>query len=749
MKLRWPWSKGGSGAVASAAVSVSSADYSTAGGGGLSLVAKGGLPIEWERVLGGGEGGGASPELRRAYAQSVWVSRAIKHVAEPLCAVPLLFSQDKRGGDMPVDDAKLTAFWEKPATCKGGPVALEDLIEATVGWLKLRGNAFWLMDDTWIDSRAKKSPLILARPSDMRPVLEHGSRELSGWIWTAANGRKEVLIPEQVVHFKYFNPDDEIWGLAEWEAAKVAADSDYAAGVFARNLMANNGDRGPYVIAKAGTPSDPQVQQITTMLRQKREMSRRGEFRAAFLTADVDVKEPGLQAVDAAFVTQRLENRHEIYAAFGVPMSFADVVASYSIGSASDYFRLIEVTCMPMGKKLCNGIEQVTELFLGRPVFAAFNWDEHSTIQQVRAERVDSAVKLVDRGMPWKQANDYLRLKMPEFKGWEIGRVPFNLEEIGQEARDKEPEPGEEEAEPLEELEKLFRNMPTQAPGGCPGCGGGTKAGTGEVHKTWERVQKRRRPWEKKMRNRISRLLMDARAETLKKLAALVAADAEGKSVKSLDVLSFIFDLGKWLPDWVTGLSKIDKAALEASGVEVWNDELGKSPDDPLILPSEKVQVAIALRENRLRNAGQKVWDKVRKDLKDAIDQGTPNAELAKAVRKSFAGIDDARSEAIAATEITAVYEAGRHMTFKEAGVQWKQWLHSGLTDHARPSHMAANEQIRELDEPFDIGGVPMMHPGDPEAEAEEVIKCRCVSIAVAGPDGGDIEGEENDDIPY
>jgi hypothetical protein len=88
-------------------------------------------------------------------------------------------------------------------------------------------------------------------------------------------------------------------------------------------------------------------------------------------------------------------------------------------------------------------------------------------------------------------------------------------------------------------------------------------------------------------------------------------------------------------------------------------------------------------------------------------------------------------------------------MVFREAGVQWTQWVHSGLLDHARLSHQSAHEQIRPSGEPFDIGGIPMMFPGDPDAPADEVINCRCVRIAVAGPNPEDIEGNDNAEIPF
>ena len=102
----------------------------------------------------------------------------------------------------------------------------------------------------------------------------------------------------------------------------------------------------------------------------------------------------------------------------------------------------------------------------------------------------------------------------------------------------------------------------------------------------------------------------------------------------------------------------------------------------------------------------------------------------------------------IAKTETTVAYETARDLAFRAAGVQWKQWLCSGLGNE-RFTHLEANEQIREVGETFLVGGADMAFPGDPKAPAREVINCNCVCIAVSGPDQNDIEGNDNSEIPY
>ena len=701
---------------------------------------------QWTRMFADA-GGGNSGSINNPYAKSAWVHSAVRFVSNPISQVPVVFTEDRRGGDVVIEDPVLTAFWERPAMTRGGRMNRSDFVEATVGFLKLYGEAFWILDDSWVARGGSRSPLILARPQDMHEITGGAGRELIGWTMTDGSGARHALIPNQVVQLKMWNPYDEIRGLSEWQAAMIAADADYAAGFFARNLARNNGDRGPYVIGKNGAASDEQQKQITAMLRQKREMASRGDFRAVFLTGDIEVKEPSLQAVDAAYVAARLENRKEVYAAFGVPPSFADAQASYSIGSASDRFKLIEETCMPLAAKIADAMEVVSSLLLGggRTIFAEFDWDEHSTMQQVRGERFESAVKAIDRGMPWKTAGEYFRLGLPRFGGDEVGRIPYSLQEIGgvedEGAGGQGPGASEEEEveDPVAELQTLFARK-VQA--GCECCAKGL-----EGSEKWKRIHRKREPWEKKFASAERRLLMQARAESLRKVGEIEALGLSQKElVQKYNALDLIFDLASWLPDWTRALLGISRAAMEAAGFEVWTEELERT--DPLTMPAQGVLAAIEDRENKISGAGEKIHADLRREMGEAIANGETMDEIKARIRKTFNEIGDTRVDMIARTETTVAYESARDLTFKEAGIEWTQWLTMADGGERHPRYSGLHEQIRPIDEPFTLyGSLTMRFPGDPEGPAAEVINCRCVRIAVMGPDPSDINNDPT--LPY
>jgi hypothetical protein len=174
---------------------------------------------------------------------------------------------------------------------------------------------------------------------------------------------------------------------------------------------------------------------VTDQLREKHELAQRGIYKPCFLGGDMTVEDPKIRTPDAAFQAGRLMSRHEIYASFGVPRSMCDVQASYSIGSASDYFMLIFETCIPTGVMVCKAVSEVEQRRTGVICQASLNWNEHPVLQAVRRERADTAQKYFQMGVPLQVLNEYLDLEMPPSAGWDKGYLPATLmpvEEAGE-----------------------------------------------------------------------------------------------------------------------------------------------------------------------------------------------------------------------------------------------------------------------------------------------------------------------------
>lgn len=716
----------------------------------------------WQQAYARGEdvggGSGGSKSCPNPAARSAWVFRCLQLIAGQVRSLPLAFYSEGKGGKQtPWTDPETLAFWRTPARTASGMISLGDFIELSLHWINLRGQACWILDDTWLTSRGTKSPILLAREDRLSPIKQGDT--LLGWMFTDGAGTRSTLLPQQVVRPRMLNPFDDAAGLAPLEAARIAVDADYAAGVFARNVASSNGDQGVYVIAKGGAAlSDAQREQIIAQLRQKAQLSKRGEYRPAFLTADVSVEDPKIKTVDAAFNEGRSSSRHEIFVAFGVPPSFSDLAVSNSIGSASDRYAFIENTCIPHSVRLCEAIALIEMMRSGRALIVEQEWSKHPTMAQMRNERAKAAAEQWKCGVPWSVLNQTHDLQMPEFAGWSDGWLPMSLERVTDEGAETQPKEAPEtvdeddttkllltQQKSFAELRTLIAALPVQEPctksAGCAcGCQPGQEVKTGEDTerdparvKLWEKYMKARKPSEKLMHSKVSRVIMAARKETLAKLTSSEKALGD---VRQRGVLDIIFDLSGFSLNMVEGTRAAHKDTLDQAVMQ-FAEEIGSA--DPWKIEDPKVFTFLRTRENLIRDASRGIWNDIKSQLEKGLADGETNAQLADRVRSAFNGISKERADSIANTEVGAAYGFARHESMQGLGIDEKEWLSSGL-DTVRDTHRIADGQRVPVDQPFiiptkDGGEDEMMYPGDSNGSAGNVINCKCVSVAVMKED--------------
>lgn len=191
------------------------------------------------------------------------------------------------------------------------------------------------------------------------------------------------------------------------------------------------------------------------------------------------------------------------------------------------------------------------------------------------------------------------------------------------------------------------------------------------------------------------------------------------------------------------------------SATEQWNDSvdvmvewLDRNPvrDGWNSIPEHKpytanqfVQQHLAQVQNLLRNMPNEVFNEIR----DEIAKGTANGDSTQTIAERINTILDAngqnwknRANVIAVTEVNGAYNAGWFASAQRAQSDLgtpmtKRWIASRDT-HVRPTHKAADGQVRPLLTPFTVGTWPMQYPGDKAGPPEEVINCRCTAVLEA-----------------
>ena len=710
------------------------------------------------------DGGGLGSEARLSlpYAQSAWVQSAIRFKTSEIAATALKFY----AGENELADKAVLAWWESPFI---GParraLSQAEGRAALAAWLDLEGECFILLGDEWLlpsfSRRGAPLPkLLIARPDRMRHITS--GAEIVGWMFTDGAGRQHALLPEQVKHRAEFNPYDEWRGLSRLLAVFNAAESDYLAGVYTRNLMRNNGDQGVFIGVKGQPPTDAQRDQIIGQLREKRRRAQRGEFSAAFIPAEILVEDAKASAPGADIQASRIASREEIFVGLGVPPSMGQVKASYSTGASSDRYQLITGTCMAQAKAVDDLLGQIASMQTGLVLTAEADWDDHPVMVEARQARVDSALKLWGAGMPLKDANDYLGLGMRPFTGWEIGYLPFSVSPVDAMGGTADPAADPALAEPaadvpadpaVEQLrlvllarQRIERNVTPSRPVArrveagdpfaafvcqCHGEGLEMKERDPKQLARWKDLMAKRRETVRSYEARFGREIMAARREVLAKIERSYTPAAKGVVAKAA-AADLIFDLGKWKDGFLASMRRVAATALNTAGKQLFA-ELGK--DDPFAFPPEAVLEYARSRENKLSGVADEVHARITESLESGITAGDTTEELAARIRAEFNGIDAGRARVIAMTETSAAYGQGRQQAMQEAGIEYKQWLTSGNAN-VRATHAAANEQIVPVDEYFDVGGEQLAHPGDPAGSPENVINCHCVSIPVETAEG-------------
>ena len=722
---------------------------------------------------------GSMETLYTPYRDSVYVRRAIKNVSGPISSVDLVFSKPKtdaafrrvkgdekklytprgivrREPDTEVDLPQFRQFLREPM--KG--LVYEDFVEASLGWYMMQ-ECFWLVGD-----RVKKpfpevdkspfEPIIVPRPDQMRPLVERGGssdrdEDIVAWQYTDRKGRVWNLDPAQVIRLMGWNPYDPHRGLGDYPSASVAAESHWLAGKFKRQLTSDN-DTAPIISAKNGTPTDTQMDQIKMQLAERRANKFRGKSKTLFLPGEVDVHDPKILSVDAAFIAGMLEDRHEIFMAFGNPPSLADVKAAYSIGSASDGFVLIFNTCIPVGNKFCAVMERLIKALTGEDVEVGLDWDEHYVMQQVRSERMKDADSLFAKGMPMQKISEHLRLNLPRFKGDDVGYLPINVvpaqsqDEItatqptaddysetpstGDDNNDDSPD--DNEPEEIKAMLTMLRD----------GRGGqnGLMRTTPENEALWKSHMRVRSKSVKLIQSKASKVFNDYRVTALRKLESSMGKMGMGRDVNTRALVDVIFDPKMFGVDLVKGLDPAIQATLQTAGDELF-DEIGK-PDDPWKMPPQAARDFINGREKLIKEVGTTARNQLNTALQEGIDAGESTDQLADRVRSVFNNLSKYEAKRIAMTETSAAYGFARHKAMSDAGVQYKSWL-SSHGPNVRPAHRAAELKYGPgaedpgpipISQAFVVMGENLMYPGDPNGSAGNVINCQCIQLAVPPP---------------
>lgn len=189
-------------------------------------------------------------------------------------------------------------------------------------------------------------------------------------------------------------------------------------------------------------------------------------------------------------------------------------------------------------------------------------------------------------------------------------------------------------------------------------------------------------------------------------------------------------------PAWRETVDGIIEAAILPAMKRAYRVTTG---DDGEIASRPRLARYLAEVRNRLVRVPDETFDLIAGEVSEGVNLGEGIPQLANRVDEKLSLTDSERwrnrAVAIARTESIGALNAARLESFRAMAenepdvVFEKTWLATTGDGRTRPAHAAADGQRVGLNDPFIVGGFPMMFPGDPSAPADLCINCRCTML--------------------
>ncbi|HVO43496.1 MAG TPA: phage portal protein, partial [Aggregatilineales bacterium] len=253
------------------------------------------------------------------FISSPWVYVAISKIARTAALVDLHVLRTFDGQRQRVPDHPIAALLRKPNAYQ----SQFELLEATVGFLQINGNAFWFLNGP---AGGLPTEILVLRPDRVRIVAGgHSGQIVTGYVYDV-DGIDIPLAPEEVIHFRRWHPANDLYGLSPIEAAAVDVQSDLAMSRWNKQYFSVEKAIPAGVVSIKSPLSDSEYERIQ---REWRESYGGTQRKTAFIRgAEITFQEIGISHKEMDFQAGRQFNKELIMLIFGIPPGMLDANAT-------------------------------------------------------------------------------------------------------------------------------------------------------------------------------------------------------------------------------------------------------------------------------------------------------------------------------------------------------------------------------------------------------------------------------------
>lgn len=355
--------------------------------------------------------------VREGYKISGDVYRCVREIVQAASAIPWVVL-DKEGEIIPGHD--FTKVWSHPNKQFSG----QDNMELIIAHQLLVGNA--LIQPIIVGGRPREYWVCM--PDLIHPIPGSGPNEwLKGYEVTSADGKQQIVPPDQFIHFMFLNPGNLYWGIGPLQAIARTVDTDNEAQDTQKISMQNRGI--PDGIFETDALTNEQYEEAERQIKERYLTKERR--RMPWIIAGAKWHQMSLTPIEMDFIKSRLTNKRDIAGAFGISSIFlGDMEHSTYANMAEARKALYQDVVIPM----LDDIKSTLNLRIA-PMYPeitiSYDTSKVVALREDFTKKVEQAKTLWAMGAPFSQINERLEMGFREFPGWDRGYLPFNLGPIG------------------------------------------------------------------------------------------------------------------------------------------------------------------------------------------------------------------------------------------------------------------------------------------------------------------------------
>lgn len=632
----------------------------------------------------------SDPDYLDCYSIAVWVYRSVKLIAEQSAGLPLrLFRIDN---DKEVFDGKLIELLNRV-----NPFDTSyNLRLQLAGFMGITGNNYWAYEKD-------ANELYTLRPDRVK-IIPSKERKIEGYLYEIS-GRKISYEPDEVIHFKTFNPYNDYYGLSPLKVGMFPLTVDFWAQQWNKNFFKNSAV--PRGLLSTDQELDPKQAKRLRLQWEKVYRGTKRAHRVAVLGKGAKWQDVMKSSKDMDFVMQRKMNREEIIGIYGVPPVLVGIFEYANYANSKEQIKIFwEHTMIPFLKLLESTYDEQLIPKIQKGLYSKHDLSNIDTLKENEFIKSKTAQSLASSIMTINEVRQRL-YDLPEVD-WGDEPIPKGAPAMGGLSINI-PESKEKPKSQLIEAQIV-----------------NDKRMSDEDIARWGLHEKRLTKHEASFQ--------DLMKEFFKKQERRILRNFDQLTQKTFvkmteEEISAVFDLINEIEvlkkEGAKGIAKL----LQTAGGESLL-ELGIDIDFELKPAVEKWVNAKVLK--LAGNVNETTKRKIKRTLIQGIEEGQTIEDMRKGIQGVFTQATTSRARTIARTETNSVINRGTIEAWKQSEiVEQKVWLTAPGAETPRHELVPGlNGQTVGLNDFFNVQGEMLDSPGDPSGSPENVINCRCAMIS-------------------